>query len=101
MLYFFDNYSMIILDYHVGSLHYISQASNLKIDLVNYVYYDAMYANTYMWVKRKISMHTYKRQGKDGISSPKFPKIQAKGVAIYVCLILLILCKCTGTHIHV
>lgn len=48
-----------------------------------------------------LSVHIKDRR-KDGISSPNFPKIQMKAVAIYmyVFLILLILCKCTGTHIH-
>lgn len=49
---------MIILDYHVGSLQCISQASNLKIDLVNYVYYDAIYANTY-YVGQKKNFYAY------------------------------------------
>lgn len=57
-----------------------------------------------MWVKRKISKRAYKRQTErwNYGSSPNFPKIQMKAVAIYmyVFLILLILCKCTGTHIH-
>lgn len=28
------------------------------------------------------------------------PKAQKKAVVIYVCLILLILCKCTGLHLY-
>lgn len=48
------------------------------------MYHDAVYANTYIQVKRKISMCTYERRGKYGISHPKCRHSTEEGCS-YLC----------------